>query len=82
MEKAAEEKAKEDGYEIVRMQLEKKGVTLDKSLDDIDPKLLNANVTRLNELLDKYPIVQAYIKKRQCKCFFCKFTLTHSFLTA
>jgi hypothetical protein len=63
VEAAAEEKAKEDGYEIVRMQLEEKGVTLDKSLDDIDPKLLNANVTRLNELLDKYPIVQAYIKK-------------------
>lgn len=63
VEKAAKKRAEDDDHEIVRQQLEEKGVTLDKSLEDIDQKLLNANITRLNELLNKYPSVQAYIKK-------------------
>ena len=63
VEKAAKKRAEDDDHEIVRQQLEEKGVTLDKSLYDIDPKLLNVNAKRLNELLDKYPSVQAYVKK-------------------
>jgi hypothetical protein len=59
---AAQKRAQEDGYAIVRQQLEDKGATLDESLADLDPKLLNLNMNRLNDLIDKYPIVKDYIK--------------------
>ena len=62
VEEAAEEKAKEEVQTKIRASLEKKGVILDKSLEDIDTRLLLENTRQLNDLLSRYTIVQELVR--------------------
>ncbi|MBR5592053.1 MAG: hypothetical protein IKW38_05945 [Kiritimatiellae bacterium] len=61
VETAAEEKAKEESDEIIRLRLEENGVVFRENLKRIDQKLLSENLKQLDSLIEEYPAIKAFV---------------------